>query len=225
MRRKDLIKDVEIVEPPIHELNKKSSGLKRSCFVGCSFILFLFIGLLIGLKFYIGAGPKTVTVIPINFPLEDIPIYNKDKVTDMTFISGEYKSRRVELAAIFPKIVLLPFLFGADSEELKTPDNKLDVRNLFQTITSPVTDKKDNFKIEWNDVDNNFTTFINYYRKDLERHNFTIDAYAEGGDYKKIDFSRSDGYTGTIYAETKSGQKNKTTYAFLILNMPAVEKN
>ena len=225
MRRKDLIKDVEIVEPPIHELNKKSSGLKRSCFVGCSFILLFFIGLLIGLKFYVGSGPKTVTVVPINFPLEDIPIYNKDKITDMTFISGEYKSRRVELAAIFPKIVLLPFLFGADGEELKTSDKKMDVKNLFQTIASPVTDKKDNLKIEWSEVDNNFNTFINYYRRDLERRNFVIDSYAEGTDYRKINFSRADGYTGTIYAENKGGQKNKTTYAFLILNMPAVGKN
>ncbi len=223
MRRRDLIKDVKIVAPPIHELNKNSSSLRRSCFVGCSFIFLLILGLLIGLKFYLGSGPKTVTIVPLNFPLEDIPIYNKDKITDMTFISGEYKSRRIELAAIFPKVVLMPFLFGADNEDLKS-EEKTNFKNLFQTITAPVTDKKDNFKIEWKDIDNNFNTFINYYRKDLEHHGFIIDAYAESNEYKKIEFSRPDGYSGTFYAESKDSQKNKTTYAFLMLNMPTASK-
>lgn len=223
MKRTDLIKDVEIVEPPIHELNKKSSGLRRSCFVGCSFIFLIIIGLLIGLKFYLGSGPSSVTVIPLNFPLEDIPIYNKDKITDMTFIPGEYKSRRVELAAIFPKVVLLPFLFDAENEVLQTKENS-GFKNLFQTIVTPISDKKDNFKIEWSDVDNNFNTFVNYYRKDLENHGFIVDAYAESNEYRKIDFSRPDGYNGTIYAENKDGQKNKTTYAFLMLNMPTPAK-
>ncbi|HRY36375.1 MAG TPA: hypothetical protein P5230_00630 [Candidatus Magasanikbacteria bacterium] len=223
MRRKDLIKDVKIVEPPIHELNKGSHGLRKSCFFGCSFFLLLIIGLLIGVKFYIGSGPKTVTVLPLNFPLEDIPIYNKDKVTDMTFISGEYKSRRVELAAIFPKIVLLPFLFGGDNSEIDQ-NEKTDFKNLFQTIAAPVTDKKDNFKLEWQDVDNNYNTFVNYYKNELQRRGFVIDASSDGAEYKKIDFSRHDGYAGTIYAENKSDQRNKTTYAFLMLNMPPLKK-
>lgn len=223
MKRRDLIKDVKIVEPPIHELNKKSSGLKRSCFVGCGFIFLFIIGLLIGLKFYLGSGPSTVTVVPLNFPLEDVPIYNKDKITDMTFISGEYKSRRVELAAIFPKVFLLPFLSDTANEEIKI-EEKSNYKSLFQTIAMPITDKKDNFKIEWADVDNNFNTFINYYQKDLERHDFIINAFTESNKYKKIDFSRPDGYNGTIYAENTGEQKNKTTYAFLMLNMPTITK-
>ncbi|MDO9509797.1 MAG: hypothetical protein Q7J14_00750 [Candidatus Magasanikbacteria bacterium] len=223
MKRTDLIKDVEIVEPPIHELNKKSSGLKRSCFVGCVFIFLIILGLLIGLKFYLGSGPSTVSVIPLNFPLEDISIYNKDKITDMTFIPGKYKSRRVELAAIFPKVVLLPFLFNAENEELQTKENN-SFKNLFQTIITPISNKKDNFKIEWADIDNNFNTFVSYYRKDLENHGFIVDAYTESNQYRKIDFSRPDGYSGTVYAENKSEQKNKTTYAFLMLNMPTSAK-
>lgn len=223
MRRKDLIKDVEIVAPPIYELNKKSSGLKRSCFIGCSFLLLLFFGLLIGLKFYLGTGPKTVTIVPLNFPLEDIPIYDKEKIVKMTFISGEYKSRRVELAAIFPKLVLLPFLTNDSQNELQTGE-KISLKNIFQTLITPISDKKDNFKIEWENIDNNFNNFINYYKKDLEKQNFIISAYAEGPNYKKIEFNRPDGYSGIIYAENKSTQKNKTTYAFLVLNMPSLEK-
>jgi len=223
MRRKDLIKDVQIVEPPIHELNKGSFGLKKSCFVGCGFLLLFLTGLLIGVKIYIGSGPKKVTALPLNFPLEDIPIYNKDKVVDMTLISGEYKSRRMELAAILPKIILLPFLLGGNDEEISEHE-KPNLKNLFQTIATPITDKKDNFKMEWKDVDNNYNTFINYYKNELQRHGFSIDTSSDGANFKKIDFSRNDGYTGTIYAENQSDARNKTSYAFLILNMPPLKK-
>ncbi len=222
MKRKDLIKDVKIVDPPIYELNKKSSGLKRSCFFGCSFIFLIIFGLLIGLKFYLGSGPKTVTVIPLNFPLEDIPVHNKEKIVRMTFISGEYKNRRMEIAAIFPKLVLLPLWLNSEHNQEQT-EEKISFKNLFQTLTTPVSDKNDNFKIEWEDIENNLNSFLNYYQKELERKNFIINSYAEGNDYKKIEFVRNDGYTGTIYAENKSNQKNKVTYAFLVLNMPPLE--
>ncbi len=221
MQRKDLIKDVKIVEPPIHELNKKSSGLKKSCFFSCSFIIFLIIGLLLGLKIYIGAGPKTVTIVPFNYPLEQIPLYNQEKITKMTFISGTYKSRRVELAAIFPKIIMLPFLINNGDDS--SAKEKHTFKNFFQTMVMPITDKRDNFKIEWENIDRGFASFIDYYQKDLEKSNFKIDAYAEGQDFKKIDFYRDDGFSGTIYAENKNGQKNKTNYAFLVLNMPQLE--
>jgi hypothetical protein len=223
MRRKDLIKDVKIVEPPIHELHKGSSVLMRSCFLGCGFFFVLIIGLLIGLRFYIGSGLKTVTVLPPNFPLEEIPLYNKDKINNMTFISGESKSRRVELAAIFPKIIMIPFILEEEKNTTITKE-KNNFKDLFETITTPVTDKKDNFKIEWQNIDNSYVNFINTYQNELRKNKFIIDATGEGPDYKKIDFSRNDGYAGTIYAENKSDQKNKITYSFLMLNMPPTQK-
>ncbi len=223
MRRKDLIQDVKIVEPPIIELNKGSSGLKKSCFFSCGFIFLILLGLLIGIKFYIGIGPKTVTVIPQNFPLDEIPLYHKEKIDKMTFISGKYKSRRVELAALLPKIVMIPFLSGNDETSVQTKE-KVNFKTFFQTLITPITDKKDNFKIEWKDVDNGYNTFINYYRNELQRSGFIIDATGEGTNYRKIDFSRSDGYTGTIYTENTTDEKNKTSYAFLMLNMPSLEK-
>ncbi|HNU96341.1 MAG TPA: hypothetical protein PKH95_02945 [Candidatus Magasanikbacteria bacterium] len=223
MRRKDLIKDVKIVEPPIHELHKGSSVLMRSCFLGCGFFFVLIIGLLIGLRFYIGSGLKTVTILPPNFPLEEIPLYNKDKIDKMTFITGESKSRRVELAAILPKIIMIPFLLEENENTADTKE-KNNFKNLFKTLASPVTDKKDNFKIEWQNIDNSYVNFINTYQNELRKKNFIIDTTGEGSDYKKIDFSRTDGYTGTIYAENKSEQKNKITHAFLMLNMPPAQK-
>lgn len=222
MRRNDLIKDVKIVEPPILELNKGSSGLKRSCFFSCGFIFLLILGLLIGIKFYIGIGPRAVTVVPQNFPLEEIPLYHKEKIDKMTFISGKYKSRRVEMAAILPKIAMLPFL-SEDNESSPQTKEKINFKSFFQTLITPITDNKDNFKIEWKDADVSYNNFITTYQNELQRKGFVIDSTSEGTNYRKIDFSRSDGYTGTIYTENKLGEKTGTTYAFLMLNMPPLK--
>ena len=82
--------DIEIVEPPLGELTKTHSH-KRACFTGCGCIVFLIITIIIGLKIYIGPGPQTLQKVPTNFPT-DIPIYDRNNIEEITFISGQYKN-------------------------------------------------------------------------------------------------------------------------------------
>ena len=124
---------------------------------------------------------------------------------------------------IFPNIIIISFIKKKKKNTTITKE-KNNFKDLFETITTPVTDKKDNFKIEWQNIDNSYVNFINTYQNELRKNKFIIDATGEGPDYKKIYFSRNDVYAGTIYAENKSDQKNKITYSFLMLNMPPTQK-
>jgi len=93
--RRDVIKNVKIVEPPLEEFTRKYStfsAIKRTCLGGCGCFVFLVIAIYIVVKFFLGVGPQTIKIVPENFP-KDIPVYDKENIETMTFISGKYKNR------------------------------------------------------------------------------------------------------------------------------------
>ncbi|MFH2018523.1 MAG: hypothetical protein ABII98_00875, partial [bacterium] len=113
--RRPVIDNVEIVEPPLEELTKEKSGLKGACFLGCLFLLLIFIAIIVFIRVYSGPGPKTFSQVPENFP-KDIPVYDPDNIEKVTYVSGKYKSRNVELAALAPKLLLSPLLIALNKD-------------------------------------------------------------------------------------------------------------
>ncbi|MEK7680947.1 MAG: hypothetical protein AAB348_02795 [Patescibacteria group bacterium] len=218
------IDDVEIVEPPIGELGKKYStfsAIKRACLAGCGCLVVLIIGAVIFLRVAMGSGPETLKKVPANFP-SDIPIYDKDNIEQITFISGKYKNRGVEIAAFFPKIILSPLFLSLDKNQPAPNENEnkfiSSIKNLWKIIRSPVSDHRDTVQIEWKNLDAEPTFIINYYKTELKKQQYKIDLESEGGDVKQFSFSK-DGASGSMYVQGDEEAKPGADYAVLTVNI------
>ena len=97
---------IEIVEPPIGELSKKRNGFFRTCLTSVIIIIVLLAIGILAIRMSLGPGPKILSKLPDNFPA-DVPVYDRENIEVITFISGRYKNRGMEIAAFFPKIFLL----------------------------------------------------------------------------------------------------------------------
>lgn len=229
MRRN--INNVEIVEPPIGELTKRYSAfssIKRTCFTGCGCLVVLLIAIAIFLRLALGSGPQTLKNIPANFP-KDITIYDEDNIEQITFVSGKYKNRGIEIAAFFPKIILSPLFLTLNKSEQNTEDaGKLaSVKNLWKIMSAPVSDHRDTVQIEWRNLDAEPTFIINYYKTELQKRGYKIDVESEGQAVRQFSFSQ-DTITGSIYVEGDDTVKPGTDYVVLTVNLglenPIVEE-
>jgi hypothetical protein len=220
MRRN--INNVEIVEPPIGELTKKYSAfstIKRTCLSGCGCLLLLIIGIIIFMRLALGSGPQTLKKIPDNFPT-DIPVYDENNIEQITFVSGKYKNRAIETAAIFPKIILSPFLLTLNKNEqsVNNTDKLASVKNLWKIISAPVSDHRDTIQIEWRNLDAAPSFITNYYKTELKKKDYNIDIESEGQGVRQFSFSR-DTITGSVYVKGDEEIKPGTDYVVLTINL------
>ncbi|HSR88888.1 MAG TPA: hypothetical protein VLK22_00620 [Candidatus Udaeobacter sp.] len=222
MRRN--INDVEIVEPPLGEMTRKYStfsNIKRTCFAGCGCLIVVIIGIIIFLRVALGNGPQTLKQLPDNFP-SAIPIYDNDNIDKITFVSGKYKNRGIEIAAFFPKIILSPLLLtmNKNAQSANDTDRLTSVKNLWKIISEPVSDHRDTVQIEWKNLSASPSFIINYYKTELSKNNYKIDVESEGNGVKQFSFSQ-DSMTGSIYAEGNEEVKSGTDYLVLTINLNA----
>ncbi len=216
--RDDLIQNVEIVDPPIGELTKRGGGFKKGCLFGCLSIILFLVGSIIALRLAAGKGPEKLTAVPANFPTA-IPVYDKDAIERITFISGKYKSRGVEIAALFPKLILSPIFLAMDKQDA-TGDNGTKVAGkMWQLLTTPVSDARDTIQIEWQNMDAEPSFVISYYKNQLLRQKYSIDEETTGKASLQIVFSGPDGTTGSLEARGDETVKPGTDYALLTVNI------
>lgn len=218
--RKEVVDDIEIVEPPIGELGKRHSTLKRTCLTGCGCIFIFILGIGVAIRLAIGSGPQTIKNVPDNFP-KDIPIYDRDTITQITFIPGKYKKRGTEIAALFPKIILSPLFVngpGATSTDLNNPLSGSSLRALWSVITAPVGDSRDSVQIEWRKMDAEPGFVVAYYSDKLRAAGYDVKKIADQP--HEISYSRADGISGTMLAEAQEELRPGTDYALLTVNIP-----
>lgn len=218
MRRN--INNVEIVEPPIGELTKKYSAfsaIKRACLTGCGCLVFVIIAIIIIIRLVMGSGPETLKSIPENFP-SDIPVYDPDSIQQITFISGKYKNRGIEIAALFPKIILSPLLVTLDkgSQNNVENDKTTSIKNLWATISEPVSDHRDTVQIEWRKLNADPFFIIGYYKTELKKESYNIDVESEGSNVQQFSFSKGT-ISGSMYVQGPPGQGSE--YAVLTVNL------
>ncbi len=211
MRRN--LEDIEIVEPPIGELTKKKSW-KGTCFTGCFFLIILAIATVVGIRFYVGPGPKISTTIPNNFPA-DIPVYDKDNIEAITNIPARYKERGVGVSTILPKLILSPIFYNSDNT-----NNGSSLQNIWKAVTLPSGNYRDSIQIEWRKINADPNFVIAYYKKELKKKNFKIDIESEGKKVQQFSFSREDGLDGSIFIQIEDDKKSGTDYMILTVNLP-----
>lgn len=219
--RKPVLDNIEIVEPPIGELTRSNSSLKKTCLAGCGCVIFLLIGALVGLRLFVGSGPTTVKTLPDSFPA-NIPIYEKDSIDRMTYISGTYKNRSIEIAAFFPKIILSPLLLQL-RHEATSSNFGLPITNksFWSLLSAPVGDSRDTIQIEWANMDAEPSFVISYYRKELSKSGYQIDDTVKNpGSYEFTFEDTANGVSGSLFTQGKEEDHPGTDYASLTVNIP-----
>jgi len=219
MRRN--IDNIEIVEPPIEELTKKYSRfstVKRTCLAGCGCLVLLLVILFFLIRFLMGTGPKNLSQVPPNFP-PDIPVYDKDNIQRITYVSGSYKNKGIEIAAIVPKLILSPLFLSLEKNQpaASTTNRFASITGIWNLLKAPVSDSRDTVQIEWSSLDADPFFIVGYYKTELQKSNYDINVESEGDDIKQFSFSRGS-ISGSLYVES-GGSKGGTNDMVLTVNI------
>ncbi len=218
--------DIEIVEPPIGELTKTRSSFRGACFTGFGCVIFFIIAVIIALRLLIGSGPSALSSVPANFPA-DVPVYDKDNIEQITFISGKYKNRSIEVASFFPKIILSPLIVsvqddsgGAQKMLERKKSDKSFWKRFWNLLSAPVAEWRDTVQIEWADTNTEPGFVVSYYKKELEKKGFETGQISRRPNLKQqqFSFSRTDGVEGVLIVEG-SQNKDKGGIGYMILTV------
>jgi predicted PurR-regulated permease PerM len=170
--------DIQIQSPPIQELEKKTSWLKRSCLAlsGC-FILFC-LGIA-GVLFYLRL-PKTkeVQTIPANFP-DSVPVYDSKNIDTITVDPAR------PLPPFFSNIAnMIGRKINYIPKELQNRPNEI-------------------IKIQWDDLSAKPSFVIEYYTKALTKKHFWIDQKSFNSGRSQIMQFATSTFSGTLTIQDK----------------------
>jgi hypothetical protein len=222
MRR--TIDKIEIQEPPIEELKKQRSCLKRSCTTGCGCLMLLLIAAVLILKFTAGPKTKELKKVPENWPSE-IPIYDQDNISKITFISGKDRGRAMEYVAMGPKLILSPAFLILEKrfparEEPKDGRIQTDLstwENFVRIMKEPIADHRDKIQIEWAELPAEPKFVDAFYQDALKSAGFDINISQSNEKMHQFVFTKEN-TEGVLYI-TDDAEKNGTDFVSLTVNI------
>lgn len=209
---------IEIIEPPIEELTKKPSWLKRIAFLGCGGVIMLIAGFFVAIKILLGPGPQSLHAVPPNFP-PTVPVYDKNNIDTINFTPGRYDARAGQLATIFPHRLLAPFIknSAADGAVLSPAESfqKNKAQKMWAFFTSPDDAFTDIYVLEWQSINAEPKFIFGYYRTELRKAGFTItDQTTDANDlYQR--FTNNSDVEGTVEVNHSQDGDGGGTHAVL----------
>ncbi|MEK7084793.1 MAG: hypothetical protein AAB932_06165 [Patescibacteria group bacterium] len=187
------IEKIEIQDPPLEELKKKRSCLRRGCFTGCGCIVFLLIGIALLFKFVIIPRPVELASVPPSFP-EAIPLYDRGNISRIEFLSGEKEQRLLQLAA-----------FIARKSDLLT------------SLALPLS-ARDQLRIEWHDLSATPKFIENFYQTELKKNHIATATSSQSDTLRQFTFATTT-IDGAVII-TDDPAKDGTDSLELIINYP-----
>lgn len=214
---RDLTEGVQIIEPPLEELTKKNSGFKKACLSSCFTAIMVIVLIIVGLKLYVGRGPRQINQLPANYPMS-IEVYDEYNLEKIYFISAKNKSRSLRLAGLFTKITVSPALISIESPSSENiPDTwEAKALDLWQFMQMPIGDNTDTIKMEWKDIASKPETMISFYKNKLEKSGFKI-TESQNNQEMQLDFTNNTNVNGLILVK-KGADAEKIPYALLVVN-------
>lgn len=193
MRNK--VDDIVIQEPPLEELKKKKSCLKRTCVTGCGCIVIFFVVSLFLLKTLHGPKQEALKEVP-SAVTEIIEIYEPDYIEKITRTETQYQGKFVKTIALIPKTLLAPIIVTAQRVDNGTGWWK----QVQEFIEAPVAELQDSIKIEWKNVPAQPTFVVQYYQAAFEKKNFEMKApEILGGSSQYTFVSRENDQSSSLY--------------------------
>ena len=196
---------ITIKSPPISELEKQSSCLKRSCITGCGCIVVFLLGLLLIVFSLVQTRSKQISTIPEHIQ-QSVAIYAADDVNNAQYTASEDQNRFLESVAFIPKFILSPFVVLIDDQV--DPDNTA-WSQMKEFIQDPVLDARTKYQFTWNNLPASPQFIKNYYTTKLKQKGFEV---IEESD-EMLRFS-SDSIDGTIIII--SADKKDTTQSIFL---------
>jgi hypothetical protein len=215
----DLIDNVEIVEPPLHDITRKGSFLKRACFSGCLILIIITVLIIVGIYFLIGTGSKTISKLPSYFPTS-IPIYDPDNISQITIESDKYKIRKEQLSEAFKKFIDNPLNVKSKNATSTTPDQNI-FQKIWQIATTPKESYTNTIIIEWKDIDAEPKFISSYFKNQLQKNDYEFKA--ENSDDEKPFFEFTKDYISGTFSAQKSSSNKKTDWLNISVTLPYLE--
>lgn len=221
------IDNIEIKDPPLEELTRKHSCLKRTCLTCLTFLLTLIGGSFLILKFTLGEPTTKLKTLPREFTLA-IPIYDADNIEQINFTSGDERSRGVEAVAFVPKLIVAPILLTFDKKnrfvrryqpELATELNKKHTRGerFWLFMRQPIGDHRDLIKIDWLELTADRSYIVEYYMSELKKKNFLVAERSASTEITQFTFAK-DNIDGVLYIKD-TPEKRTTDVVTLTVTM------
>lgn len=187
MRRKR--EPIEIQEPPLEEIKKKRSCIKRSCTSGCGCLFILLVSALLMLKFAVQPNIVRLKQTPENFP-NIIPVYDADAIQSIAFVNGNDRGNALAFVRYVPKAILAPLVallrIELPSEPPgRTGDRMESVSSFFQT---DLADHRDVVTIVWRGMLAEPDFVVQFYETELKNHAFDIKTRADSDMIKRFEF-------------------------------------
>lgn len=203
-----VIDKIEIKQPPVEELAKRHSCLRRSCATSCGCVVFIVIISLLILKFTVGPQVKEVKDLPPAFA-ETVPLYDSETIEKIEITEGSERNKAAEYAAFFPKLFISPVVVALDKGSAFIPsydpleyENKKTLTRLFDKFVAfmktPVADHRDEYYIEWRGLEADRTFIEEFYRTKLKRNGFELGATSKHPSKRQFSFTKSN-IDGILY--------------------------
>ncbi len=201
---------ITIQQPPLQELTKKRSCIKRTCFTGCLFIFLFLGGMFLLVQFISAPGEKRIETLPQKVH-DSIIIYDEDNIDSIVYTQGREQHKLIETIAIIPKVILSPIILNLED---RVQPNHSTWKTVVDFVHEPITDTRDMYVIEWTNLPATPQFIRNYYESNLKKQGFTLSI-----ENQLLYFSK-DAISGTLYVDTTSQTQAGTAVIRLQVFLP-----
>lgn len=214
--RKEIDK-IEIKDPPIQELTRQRSCIKRSCLSGCGCLAIIFIVSLLFLKFTVGPKTKQLKDLPEEFR-KAVPIYDRDSIERITYTPGAERNKKAERVAYIPKIIISPFIVWQKYHgHWSSSTTVLDLwDSAAEFVGKPISDHRESIVVEWRSLPADAQFVSDYYQTELKKKKFKIDIESGNENVRQFTFSK-DTIEGSLYIKDDTHSKG-TDFVRLTVN-------
>lgn len=196
------LEPITIQEPPLNELKKNHSCIKRTCTTGCGCIVLFLVGSLLLLKMIATPAEKELKPLP-DLIKTAIPLYDTESIVKTTLIPARENQKLLNALAIIPKATIGPLFLSLDEY---VPDNqqKQSWKAIQGYLEESAVETRDFYTITWQELSANPRFIADHYEKELQKAGFTVEKIAKN----HITFSKNN-LTGELVI-VDADQKDKT---------------
>ena len=206
------VDEIQIQGPPIDEIRKRSSCLKRSCgtLLGIIIVLLMVFSLLIHLV--VSPNTKKLSTIPTDFPA-GIPLYDNENIDAITYISGKERGQAIELLAFVPKAILSPLILAIESaDEATGADTETLWESFIRILGTPLADHRKVVTVTWSELQAAPSFIQSYYRSALLQAGYEETSEKQAQHVRFVD---KHGTTVNVAVNDNGNPQDGTDYAIL----------
>lgn len=219
--------DINIQEPPVTELKKQRSCLKRSCFSGCGCIVFFFIAILVLLNMVTGTGTKEVKHVPDVAP-DDIAFYEIERVKSIRISDKPVRGQVATMLAIVPKSILATTYLALGEDSPETISKYYDaveftdesaLTKFQRLLNEPLTPERQHIEMVWYFLNAEPRFIQEFYVTELEKADYALTITAASPLRRQILFEKGE-VIGSILIQDADTNQQGTDQVSMKISLP-----